>query len=317
MRRGEASMLDSVTRRKFCQSLLSGVAASGLGMVGLSGGMSVSQGIDPFTRTPGAKMKLSLAAYSFRQALTKKAGEVGAMDLFQLVDYCRAQQVPGVELTAYYFPEKIESAYLKRLRRHCHVEGVSISGGAIRNDFCVAADDRQKELDQVRHWLDVYAELGAPVIRIFAGSPAKNSTREEAIQRCIEACEIACEQAGERGILLALENHHGITDTAESMLEVVRGVKSPWFGVNFDSGNFHSTSDPYAELEMIAPYAINAQIKVDMMVGGKKVPADVPRIVQILDRAGYGGWVALEYEGSEEVHQAVPRHLAELAKLLD
>jgi sugar phosphate isomerase/epimerase len=235
------------------------------------------------------------------------------MDLFQLVDYCRQHRVPGVELTSYYFPQDVDTAYLKKLRRYCHVQGVSISGGAIRNDFCVAASEREKELAEVRRWLDVYAELGAPVIRIFAGSPAKDSTREEAVQRCIEACEIACEAAGQRGIMLALENHHGITDTAESMLAVVRGVKSPWFGVNFDSGNFHLTADPYAELEMIAPYAVNAQIKVDIVEGGKKVAADLGRIVQILDRAGYSGWVALEYEGAEDANVAIPRHLETLA----
>ena len=39
----------------------------------------------------------------------------------------------------------------------------------------------------VRRWIDAYALLGAPVIRIFAGSPPKGVSRDEAIDRYVEA----------------------------------------------------------------------------------------------------------------------------------
>lgn len=272
--------------------------------------------IDPFPREQPGPLKLSLAAYSFREALTKKADQVGYMSLIDLVNYCREYEIPGVELTSYYFPENFDDAYLMQLRRHCHVQGVSISGGAIRNDFCVAPSDVEAQLSHVRKWIDAYALLGAPVIRIFAGAPPKGVSREEAIERCIAACQKACQYAAEKGVFLALENHHGITDTAESMLKVVRQVDSEWFGVNFDSGNFKVTSDPYAELDMIAPYAINAQVKIEIWQDNKKVPADLPRIIDILKKANYGGWVVLEYEGSEAPKEAIPHHLDQLSQLL-
>jgi hypothetical protein len=75
-------------------------------------------------------------------------------------------------------------------------------------------------------------------------------------------------------------------------------VGSPWFGVNLDSGNFHG-DDPYAELERIAPYALNAQIKVVMSgPDRKKIPADFPRLAKILRGAHYRGYIVLEYEES-------------------
>ena len=87
-------------------------------------------------------------------------------------------------------------------------------------------------------------------------------------------------------------------------------MNSPWFGVNLDSGNFHS-DDPYAELERIAPYALNAQIKVVMSgPDKKKVPADFKRLANILRAAHYRGYVVLEYEESGD-----PRE--ESAKFLD
>jgi len=100
------------------------------------------------------------------------------------------------------------------------------------------------------------------------------------------------------------------------LLEIVRKVNSPYFGVNFDCGNFRSTSDPYAELAAIAPYAVNAQLKVDIYPDGKHQETDLERVLKILRDAGYSGWVALEYEASEEPKEAIPRHIEKLQKLL-
>lgn len=300
-------------RRHFVRTLAASIAAVPL----LLGGepRNGAAAIEPFDRPQPGPLKLSLAAYSFRRALTQPPESVGSMTLFDVVDFCRAHRVPGVELTSYYFPKDYDDAYLLSLRRHCHAAGVSVSGGAIGNDFCGDAASRQKQLDQTRRWIDAYAVLGAPAIRIFAGSPPQGVSRDEAIERCIETTEAACQHAAERGIFLALENHGGITDTADSMLKIIRGVQSNWFGVNLDSGNFRA-EDPYAELAKIAPYAVNAQVKVEISVGGKSVPADLERIVNLLRDAGYGGWVALEYEAAEPAHEAIPRHLRALQPLL-
>ena len=43
-----------------------------------------------------------------------------------------------------------------------------------------------------------------------------------------------------------MENHD-FTSQVERLLEIVRAVQSPWFGINFDSGNFRS-EDPYADI---------------------------------------------------------------------
>ena len=156
------------------------------------------------------------------------------------------------ELTSYYFPAEVSAPYLNALKRHAHFAGLTISGGAIRNDYCQKPGmELDKDMAHTEAWINYYAELGAPVIRIFAGTVPTGDTIDAAIARCIENCEKACEFAGRRGILLALENHGGITARAEDMLKIVQGVKSPWFGVNLDSGNFSTGPDPYAELAMI------------------------------------------------------------------
>ncbi|MCA8989114.1 MAG: sugar phosphate isomerase/epimerase [Planctomycetaceae bacterium] len=272
--------------------------------------------IDPFPRKSPGTLKLSLAAYSFRNELTGKGDTPPAMTLFDLVDFCREHHVPGVELTSYYFPKGFDDHYLMQLKQHCHVQGISISGGAIRNDFCVGDDRRQSEIDQVAEWIRTYAKLGAPAIRIFAGNVAKGSTPEEAIARCAAACQEACKVAEEYGVFLALENHGGITAKPEDLVDIVSRVDSPWFGINFDSGNFRNFEDTYAELAKIAPYAVNAQVKVEIVQNDKKVLADLPSIINVLKQANYGGWVALEYEAAEPALEAIPGWLEKLRPLL-
>lgn len=276
-----------------------------------------SLAIDPFDRPKPGKLKMSLAAYSMRKYLTPDKSGKQEMTLFDFVDFCADQGLPGAELTSYYFPEDVDRNYLLKLKRHCHLRGISISGGAIRNDFCQQDQEGlEADIQHTRKWIDHYSVLGAPAIRIFAGKKSADEAIEPALDRCARVCTKVCRYAAKKGVMLALENHGGITAYAKDLLSIVKQVKSTAFGINFDSGNFRSTEDPYAELAQIAPYAVNAQVKVEITVDGKKQTADLGRIVGILKSSGYSGWVALEYEAKEEPSEAIPGWLDELRKVI-
>lgn len=273
--------------------------------------------IDPFERPVPGRLRLSLAAYSLRKYLAPAASEPLRMDLFDFVAYCREQGLSGAELTSYYFPDDVDEDYLLKLKRHCHLMGVTITGGAIRNDFCTTdAAKLAADLEHTRLWVERYQLLGAPAVRIFAGNANNDEELSETLARCARNCAQACGHAEQRGVFLALENHGGVTAKSSGLLEIVRQVQSTAFGVNFDSGNFQSTADPYLELAEIAPYAVNAQIKVEMKQAGKVVPTDLKRVIGILKDAGYSGWVALEYEAEEEPLDAIPRWLDQLRPLI-
>jgi len=278
---------------------------------------------DPVKRPGAPLLKLSLAGYSFNSMFAKRGtpDEIARaeMSLEKFIDYCAAQGLGATELTGYYFPKVITSEYLVSLRAQTHHLGLSISATAIGNDFCLAEGDaRQKQLAECREWIDYASIMGAPAIRIFAGKTPKDDTDDIAIERCVAGINECLQYAATKGVFLALENHGGITATPAQMLRIIERVDaSPWFGVNFDSGNFQ-TDDPYADLAKIAPYAVNAQIKASISPGGKgKQPADYERIVRILKDAGYRGFVALEYEESESPFEAIPRILDQLRPLMD
>lgn len=275
---------------------------------------------DPPRRPGKPLLKLSLAGYSFNRYLAKRGTPeeiaTAEMTLEKFIDFCADQGLGATELTGYYFPKVITTDYLLGIRAHTHRLGLSISGTAIGNDFCLPEGEaRQKQLTECREWIDYAAIMGAPAIRIFAGKVPQGDTEDAAIDRCALGINESLEYAATKGVFLALENHGGITATPEQMMKIIDRVdSSPWFGVNFDSGNFQ-TDDPYADLAMIAPYAVNAQIKASISPGGRKQPADLPRIVDILKDAGYRGFVALEYEEQESPFEAIPKLLDTLRPL--
>jgi sugar phosphate isomerase/epimerase len=274
---------------------------------------NVASAIDPIKRpnsTP--ELKLSLAAYSFRQFLDLKKP---TMTLFDFIDTAAELPLDAVELTSYYFAETSD-AYLKKLEAHAQRKKLAISGVPVGNNFCLRDDAKRKaEIQKVKDWTARAAKLGAKTVRIFAGNLEKGDTLAEAQKRVVEATEECCEAAGKLGIYLALENHGGITDTPEHLLDLVKPVRSQWLGVNIDTGNFR-TPDPYADIAKIAPYGVVSQVKTEVSPGGKKQEADLGRVVKILKEANFHGYVALEYEASEDPKVAVPRHIKELRKLI-
>lgn len=266
--------------------------------------------IEPIVRTGKPKFKFSLAAYSYRELL---AGKPPKLTLADFIDDCAKMGLEGTELTSYYFPADPTAEYLRQLKHHTFRLGLDISGTAVNNDFChPPGDERDKQITHVVQWVDRAERLGAPVIRIFSGKARPGQSEEDAHRLAVEGMEQCCEYAGRHGVFLALENHGGLTTKVDGLLRLIGDVKSPWFGVNLDTGNFQS-ADPYADLARIAPYAVNVQVKVSMHGGGgKNEPADFRRLAKILSDSGYRGYIVLEYEEREDPRQACPRHLDEL-----
>ncbi|AMV23132.1 endonuclease 4 [Gemmata sp. SH-PL17] len=291
----------SLSRRQFLAASAT-VASAGFGAA-----------IDPIKR-PGDKpdLKLALAAYSMRQFLDLKKP---TMTLFEFIDLAADLPLDAVELTSYYWTETTD-AYAEKLKAHATKKKLAISGVPVGNNFCVRDEAKYKlEIQKVKDWVVRAAKVGATTVRIFAGGLDKGDTLESAQQRVVAAINECCEVAEKHGVLLALENHGGITDTPEHLLDLVKPVKSKALGVNIDTGNF-KTTDPYADIAKIAPYGVVSQVKTEVYPDGKIQDADLARVVKILKDANFHGFVALEYEGKDDPKVAVPKHVKELRKLI-
>ncbi len=283
----------------------------------LSGGVGLAaclphwaNAIEPLERAGEAKLKFSLAAYSYRNLLQ---GKNASLSLADFIEDCAKMKLDGTELTSYYFPNPVTREYLLERKAQCEKLGLEISGTAVGNDFGhPPGDKRAQQIQLVKDWVDHSEVLGAPVIRIFAGHVQKGMSAEDAHRLMVEGIEECCDYAGQHGVKLALENHGGPTSTAEGLLALVRDVKSPHFGVNLDTGNFHS-ANIYDEIAAIAPYAINVQVKVVVSgPDGKKQPTDFAHIAKLLRDAKYQGYVVLEYEEAGDPREECPKYVKQM-----
>src|SRR3954467_10846038 len=197
-----------------------------------------ARAIEAIARTAGSHFKFSLAAYSYRDLLK---GKTPKLNLNDFIDDCAKFGLDGTELTSYYFPPNPSPEFLREIKAYAFRRGLDVSGTAIGNDFCYPAGKRRdQEIANVKRWIEYADMMDAPVIRIFSGGAKPGQSIDEARRLAVEAIKECCDYAGKYGVFLALENHGGIVAEADGVLAIVRAVKSPWFGVNLDSGNFRT-----------------------------------------------------------------------------
>lgn len=265
------------------------------------------------SRTGGARVRIGLNAYSFNEPL-----RAGTMTLDDLVDYCAQQGFDGLDATAYYFPgyPKVpDEAFLYALKRRAFLNGVTISGTGVRNDFAVAdAGARARDVEMVKGWIEAAAKLGATVVRIFAGlAVPQGGSFERTLEWMIPDMKACAEHGRRHGVIVGLQHHNDFLRTADETIRVVEAVDSEWFGVILDIGSLRQ-GDPYAEIEKLVPYAVTWQLKERVWYGDKEVPTDVVRIKAIIDKVGYRGFLPIETLGSGDPRVKVAVFLAEIRR---
>jgi sugar phosphate isomerase/epimerase len=244
-------------------------------------------------RRPGTHLKIGLNAYSFNRALTS-----GAMKLPEVIDYCAAHEIDGVDLTGYYFPgypAVTSDEYLYALKQRAWLNGVTITGTGVRNDFASAdAALRKQHIQMVKDWTDVARKLGASVIRVFTGPKMpEGHTFDQVLEWMVPAFKECADYGRERGVIIGLQHHNDFLKTAEETIRVVKAVNSDWFSVILDVGSLRQ-GDPYEEIARLIPYACTWQIKETVWYGTKETAIDLPKLRGLIEKAGYRGFLPVE-----------------------
>jgi sugar phosphate isomerase/epimerase len=263
--------------------------------------------LEPITRTGGSLLKPTLNAYSFLEWLNENMKDASkGIDLFGVCDFCAKHNIEAVDLTGYFFPgyPKVPAdSMVNRMKRYTHDRGIVISGTGVRNDFATADKAvRATGVQLTKEWIEAAARLGAPVIRVFAGpqSPhpdwqaaAGNAKRENAEAWMADSLR-ACAEHGETfGVIVAVQNHGDFLNTGPEHLSLLKRVDHPWCGPLVDTGKY-LTADPYADIALMAPHAVNWQIKETLGSSLKSPPADIKKLMQIIHDGGYRGFLPIE-----------------------
>ncbi len=291
-------MTNTIGRRKF-------LGAAAIAPIALRAGNAI--GAAPADDTDASKQPrlfTGLCAYSFREDL--KSGKMTMEDFIRKgVDL----RTDGVDMTGYWW-KSMDPSYVTGLRHLAFKNGMMFSGAACGSSM-VQADSAKREqiLDEIKKWTDATAILGAPHLRIFAGKAPAGVTVAQALDWCVETMKPACDYAATKGVTLGVENHDGITQTADVCLELMRRVDSPCGGINLDITNFvaDSDEDQYRQIEACIPYATHTHIRDRF--GDSHHLIDFDRVWQMFAKGGYKGFMSVEYEGDEDPETGVPKLL--------
>ncbi len=270
---------------------------------------SVARATGKVARRRGTRLKLGLNAYSFNRELMS-----GEMTMDEVIDFCAEHSIDGVDMTGYYFagyPEVPSDEVIYNLKRKAFLNGVTISGTGVRNDFALTdASSRKGQIGLVKGWVDVTAKLGADVLRVFSGRQvAEGSTFDKTLEWMVPAFQECAEYAGERGVILGLQHHDDFLKTADETIRLVDAVGSEWFSVVLDVGSLR-VHDVYEEIEKLVPYAATWQVKEEVWYGEKAVPIDLPRLKGVIDKAGYRGFLPFEALGRDASVEARKKTVA-------
>jgi L-ribulose-5-phosphate 3-epimerase len=269
------------------------------------------------------KLRLGTSTYSFWHFKPDK------VPIETVIQHAHEMGLDGIEIL-HMQTASDENVYLQRLKRTAFVLGLDIYCLSIHQNFVSPdVEERDRQVAHTLHCIDLAHELGAPSIRLNSGRwhtidsfdelmarnglepPLPGYTDDDAFAWVIEAIERCLPRAEERGVVLALENHWGLTRSAEGVNRIVEAVDSDWLRVTMDCGNF--IEDTYASLEKIAPHTVLVHAKT-YFGGGEWYTLDLDywRIAAILRAVGFTGYVSLEFEGQEDPMTAVPKSIAML-----
>jgi sugar phosphate isomerase/epimerase len=300
-------MKNDLQRRRFLTRSIT-IAASALSA-------KPALAVGELKRIPGARIKIALNSYSFNRPLT-----AGKMTLGDVIDYCAAHDIDGVDTTGYYFPgyPKVPpDDYIYNLKRKAYLNGVTINGTGVRNDFTLPdASRRQAEVQLVKDWIEVARKLGASVIRVFSGKELpKGYTFDQVLEWMIPAFKECADYGQQRGVIVGLQHHDDFLKTADQTIRVVKAVNSDWFSVILDVGSLRQ-GDPYEEIEKLLPYACTWQIKESVWYGQKSTPIDLPRVRAIIGKVGFRGFLPIEALGQGDAAVVVTNFLDKVRKAM-
>ncbi len=276
---------------------------------------------------PAPRIKLSISSYSYWHFKKEK------FPIEKVIDEAARIGVEGIDILHRQM-ESEDNAYLQKLKRHAFINGIAFTCLSIHQSF-VSPDKEflKKEIEHTKKCIELAARMGIPCLRLNSGrwntiksfdELMKNRgvepilpgyTEEDGFKWCIDSIQQCLPTAEQNGVLLALENHWGLCSSPEGMLRIKNAIHSPWLSLLMDTGNF--LEDPYDKLEMIAPTTSFVQAKT-YYGGGEwySLELDYKRIVNILKKVNYQGYLSLEFEGKEDPFTAVPKSIEMLRSAL-
>lgn len=282
-------------------------------------------------------MKVGIDSYCFHRFF----GEVydgqpqpgKRMTMQDFLTFARECEVDGVSLESCFFPSS-DPSWFRNLKAQLDSYGFNRVYAWGHPDGLEAGKNRDAYHDMVKQ-IDNAVMIGADVMRVVGSSLMfRNEPHQPQLDILSKWFKDAVKVAEDKGVKLAVENH--IDYTADECLWLIESVGSPYFGLNFDTGNFlRLLDDPIRGMEKLAKYVFATHIK-DLKVRKGVAPnewfffsstpvgdglVDNQKLAQLLKNAGYKGFLAVETDHlhpdyNYDEHVAVRQSVAKLKQIV-
>lgn len=287
-------MPTSWNRRDFVKT--AGAAGLGLAFGAAPAGRLLA---NPVAKEP--LFKISLAEWSLHRTLFD--GKLDHLDFSKVAknDY----GIEAVEYVNQFFKDKAkDQKYLADLKQRGDDLGVTHVLIMIDGEGALGDPDekaRKQAVQNHHQWVDAAKFLGCHSIRVNAHS---EGSYEEQQKRAADGLRQLTEYGASEGIGVIVENHGGLSSNGEWLAGVVKLVDHPNFGTLPDFANFQIEEgkwyDRYKGVDELMPYAKAVSAKShDFDADGNCIETDYKKMMEIVLKHGYHGFLGVEYEGNK------------------
>ena len=275
-------------RRKFIESSMA------LGAAGLVRPSLLKNEIMSQTKLP-PKDDISIAQWALVEEI--RAGKWKNLDFPKIAreDF----GVNGIEFVNTLFEVPTEN-YLKQLKQNAKDHGVTMVLIMCDAEGDGAADTKEGQKQFAinhRKWVDIAHYLGCHAVRTNCRGP-QNADKKEALKWATDAYNQLLEYAKPANISIVIENHGGVSNDGDWMVDLVKKLNNPLFGTYPDWRQPSKEFDNYEYLKKTLPYAKGMSYR--------NQPDDALTIKMIeLCKTSYKGWYGIESSGREAIKKGI------------
>ena len=290
-------------------------------------------------------MKISVSSYSYSKKM--KAGEMTQLDVPRVASEMGIEGIDFTELKPNEEPTLQEQLdYAAQIRAEAEKYGMTIVGYTIgANLYQGSAEEDEKEVERLKGQVDVAVALGAKVMRHDVCKKEKLDDGSvvsfaKMLPTIAENARKVTEYAASKGIKTCSENHGYVAQDSDRVEALYNAVNHENYGLLIDFGNFACVDEDSAKaVSRLAAYAVHVHAKdfrfypygrvteekgfctrgCNKLVGCAIGEGDVPvaQCVAIMKRAGYDGFMTIEYEGNEDCIVGIEKGYKNLKKYIE
>ncbi len=263
-------------------------------------------------------IKLSLQSLCYRDTFN-----AGKITMLEIIEKAYELQMDGVDLHFTHFASTSDD-YLEEVKLACLKRGLHMCYIGVSNNFGKTGDELREQIDLMKKWIDVAAKMGIPMVRAFGSWLPEGESEESAWPRLVASTKEVAEYGRSKGVVVGLHNHnHGcIPATGDQVIRLLHDVDNPYYSHILDTGQHLGSPgvpggkrgeedarwDFYGSIETSAPRAVHVRAKIYRIASGEETWLDYDRIMPILKKVGFNGWMSIVFEGQDELDEpaAVP-----------